>query len=48
MKELEEMKAEAEKAGIEVLMGYNKVSCDAVSACHDIYLSLFQHGRISH
>jgi hypothetical protein len=26
VKELEEMKAEAEEAGIEVLMGYNKVS----------------------
>ena len=26
MKELEEMKKEAEEAGIEVLMGYNKVS----------------------
>jgi predicted dehydrogenase len=38
VKELEEMKAEAEKAGIEVLMGYNKV--------RSFDVTLFGHHRI--
>ena len=32
--ELQQMKDEAEKAGIEVLMGYNKVSLLVISSLH--------------